>query len=263
MTAPIGWDDPRTARAYERFCRRHSRYRVANAALVAHARLSHGQQVLDVAAGTGRTTEVALPLVGESGSVVCVEPAEAMRAVGERRLRDARVTWTNALPESGAFDRVLCGAAIWQLAPLESAFERLSSLVGRGGALLFNIPASYLLEADPPGGGADPFLLDLLALVQRSTERVAADDAAPPPRSASEIDRLLALLDLRVERWSFTVRLSQIAYRDWLKIPPVSEGFLGGLAPDERDRRLDDAYRRADHRSWRMEGWLGWSAWRR
>src|SRR6476646_1558899 len=77
MTAPIGWDDPRTAAAYEQFCRRHPRYRVANDALIAHASLCAGQRVLDVAAGTGRTAQAALPLLGESGFVLCVEPARA------------------------------------------------------------------------------------------------------------------------------------------------------------------------------------------
>ena len=70
----IGWNDPRTARVYERFCNRHSRYRQANDALIAHAELREGQRILDVAAGTGRTTEVALPLIGDGGRVLCVEP---------------------------------------------------------------------------------------------------------------------------------------------------------------------------------------------
>jgi SAM-dependent methyltransferase len=261
MTAPIGWDDPGTAAAYEQFCRRHPRYRIANDALIAHAVLGPGQRVLDVAAGTGRTARTALPLLGESGLVVCVEPATAMRALGERRVHDTRVRWTDVLPEREAFDRVLCGAAIWQLTPLESALERLSSLMAPEGALVFNMPASYLLEADPPGGGRDPYLTELTAVVERSTEQAAY--VATPAQSASEIDWLLVSLGLQAERWSFTVRLTQIAYRDWLKIPPVSEGFLAGLAPDERARRLDDAYRRTDHASWRTERWIGWTAWRR
>ena len=34
---PIGWDHPETARYYEAFCERHSRYGDANAALIAAA----------------------------------------------------------------------------------------------------------------------------------------------------------------------------------------------------------------------------------
>jgi len=270
MTASVGWDDARTALAYERFCRRHRRYRIANDALVAHAALAPGQRVLDVGAGTGRTAESVLPHIGESGTIVCVEPARAMREAAATRLRDRRITWTSRLSEGSVvtFDRVVCGAAIWQLLPLESTFRRLAAVIAPGGALVFNIPAQYLLEPDRPGGGRDPLLLELPALVERPTfmagrnEIVDGNRSIALPHGAEEVDRLLTAIGFRVERWSFEVRLTQAAYRDWLKIPPVSEGLFGGLAPDERERRLDVAYTRADHGSWRWERWFGWTAWR-
>ena len=266
MTAPVGWDDVQTARVYERFCRRHRRYRIANDALVAHAALVPGLRVLDVAAGTGRTAAAVLPHIGEQGTVLCVEPARAMRDVGARRLTDARVAWTSELPDDTTvlFDRVVCGAGMWQLLPLDVTLRRLAALLGPGGALVFNIPAQYLLEPDPPGGGRDPLLLELPALVERS---VAPSHAAPVgtdalPRGRDEVDRLLTATGLRVERWSFDLRFTQAAYRDWLKIPPVSEGMFAGLPLAERERRVDNAYRRADRRSWRWERWIGWTAWR-
>jgi SAM-dependent methyltransferase len=268
MTAPVGWDDVQTARVYERFCRRHRRYRVANDALIAYAALVPGLRVLDVAAGTGRTAEAVLPHIGDRGTVLCVEPARAMRDVGARRLTDQRVAWTSQLPDENAalFDRVVCGAGMWQLLPLDSTFARLLPLLAPGGAMIFNIPAQYLLEPDPPGGGRDPLLLELPALVQRSvaptSNAAALVGAAVLPRSSDEVDRLLVAAGLRTERWSFDLRLTQAAYRDWLKIPPVSEGMFAGLPLAEREQRLDDAYRRADRRSWRWERWIGWTAWR-
>ena len=47
--------------------------------------------------------------------------------------------------------------------PLDRTIERLATLVAPGGALCFNIPAAYLLEADEPGGGRDPRLIHLPA----------------------------------------------------------------------------------------------------
>ena len=268
-SAWVAWDDPLTARAYERFCRRHARYREANRALVAHAALAPGQRVLDVAAGTGRTAEAALSFLGPSGRLLCVEPARAMRERGARRIRDSRVCWSASLPEdepgaaSGAFDRVLCGAAVWQIVPLHRTIERLAALVAPDGALCFNIPAAYLLEADDPGGGLDPRLLQLPSFVERPPGTVPATDALGSRLpSADAIDGLLFAAGLRVDRWSVSARLTQAAYRDWLKIPVVSDGLLPGLPPTERDRRLDAAYARADRRSWRWERWIGWTAWR-
>jgi ubiquinone/menaquinone biosynthesis C-methylase UbiE len=159
-----GWDDPETAAYYEAFCLRHSRYLEANRALIAHAHLAPGMRVLDLAAGTGRTAEFALPELGEDGRVLSVEPSAAMRAEGMRRVTDARVQWSDVLPNGEeAFDRVLCGAAIWQFESLAEALGRLARLLRPGGALCFNIPALYLLEPDEPGGGNDPLLLSLPA----------------------------------------------------------------------------------------------------
>ncbi len=59
-----GWDDPETAMYYEAFCRSHSRYARANAALVAHAFITPGMRLLDLAAGTGRTAQAALRRLG-------------------------------------------------------------------------------------------------------------------------------------------------------------------------------------------------------
>jgi SAM-dependent methyltransferase len=265
MTAPFGWDDAQTARVYERFCRRHRRYRIVNDALVAHASLRPGQRVLDVAAGTGRTAESVLAHIGDGGTVLCVEPARAMRDAGMRRMRDARVAWTDGIPDEGSalFDRVVCSAGIWQLLPLDVTFARLAALLSADGAIVFNIPAQYLLEPDPPGGGRDPMLLELPALVER-VARSDHDDshASALPRDRDEVDRLLAAAGLHGEHWSFELRFTQAAYRDWLKIPPVSEGMFAGLSVAERERRLDEAYRRSDRRSWRWERWIGWTAWR-
>lgn len=266
MTAPAGWDDVQTARVYERFCRRHRRYRIANDALVAHAALARGHHVLDVAAGTGRTAEAVLPHIGDLGTVLCVEPARAMRDVGARRLTDARVAWTSELPRENTalFDRVVCGAGMWQLLPLDVTLARLAALLVPGGAMIFNIPAQYLLEPDPPGGGRDPLLLELPALVERShaSDNPTSVGTGALPRNGDNVDQLLTAIGLRAERWSFDLRFTQAAYRDWLKIPPVSEGMFAGLPVAERERRLDEAYRRADRRSWRWERWIGWTAWR-
>jgi len=265
--AASAWDDDYTPRAYEAFCRRHRRYRTANATLVAHAALEPGQRVLDVAAGTGRTAEAALVCLGDRGSVSCVEPSIAMRARGAARLAGRGITWLEVIPSDGTrFERVLCGAAIWQIGRLETAIATLSALVAPGGALVFNIPAQYVQEPDPPGGGRDPWLVELPTLVDRSGTTATPDwaptDFSSLPPSRDDILRYLVRAGLRPREWEFEVRLSQAAYRDWLKIPPVSEGLLRGLPPVERARRLDEAFGRSDPRSWRRERWLGWTAWR-
>lgn len=260
-----GWDDPWTAHFYEEFCRRHRRYAIANEALIQHAALAPGQQLLDFAAGTCRTAEIALPLLGEDGRILCLEPAAAMRAAGQSRLTDHRLTWLASLPAEGLFDRILCGAAIWQVNSLEHTIQELAARLAPGGALSFNIPALYLGQPDQPGDGDDPWLLQLPALLSDGAPTTgAAGDVAPSPSLPDEavITRFLAAAGLRPERWSFRQRLTQEAYRDWLKIPVLTDRLLPGLHPLERARRIDSAYRRASQDSWRWESWLGWTAWK-
>src|SRR5262245_43528497 len=150
----IGWNHPDTAYYYEAFCAAHPRYRVANESLAWHADIAPAHRVLDVGAGIGDTSEAILPWLSDAGRVIAFEPAEAMRRIGQRRVRDPRVLWVDALPE-GPFDRILCGAAIWQMLPLEATLRRLSNLLAYEGTFCFNIPSLYLGEPDDPGGGED------------------------------------------------------------------------------------------------------------
>jgi SAM-dependent methyltransferase len=259
-----GWDDPQAPIYYEAFCRRHSRYARANAALIAHARIEPGMRVLDLAAGTGRTAEAALRRLGDDGRILCVEPSAPMRAAGARRLRDARVAWRATLADAtGPFDRILCGAAIWQLEPLGETIRTLGGLLGRGGALCFNIPALYLLEPDEPGGGGDPLLLALPALLATN----AGPACEPPQQQAQGLRRDAIrswLIDtgLRPRPWRFRVRLTQEAYAAWLKIPAAAGRMLAGFAPDERARRIDAALEAVDRSCWKWERWMGWTAWK-
>jgi SAM-dependent methyltransferase len=262
-----GWDQAATAERYERFCREHARYTRANEVLVGEAGLEAGHAVLDFGAGTGRTASAALRLLGPRGSVVCVEPAAAMRAAGERRLRDRRVAWCAALADAcdtGArFDRVLAGAMIWQLEPLDEWIARLAALLRPGGALAFNVPALYLGEPDAPGAGRDPLLLDLVARLAAEAAPIAA--AAAPPRAPlcrATIEDSLASAGLAFRAWEFRYRLTQTAHARWLAIPVLTDMLLAGAAPSERERRIERALAEVDGRSFKWERWRGWTAWK-
>lgn len=260
MTAVDEWDQAATADAYEAFCGRHARYREANQSLAAHAALEPGQRVLDVGAGTGRTADALLPTLGPTGTLTCFEPALAMRLAGAERLRDPRVSWVAEWPGEGGFDRIVCGAAIWQLLPLAETFAKAADRVAPGGAFCFNIPALYLGVPDEPGEGRDPLLQELPARVAEGRTPTAVRSEPLPGSDA--IDQWLLEVGLVPTRWSFRTRLTQAAYRDWLKVPPMSSGWLSHLGPDQRAECIDRAYQVVDPDSWRWERWLGWTGWK-
>ena len=258
----IGWDDADTARFYEAFQRTHRRYQDANECLVAQAHLQGGQSVLDAAAGSGLTAEAAMAYLGRAGSIICFEPAKAMRAAGRRRVHGPAVTWVRRCPQPPKqFNRILCGAAIWQMQPLPGTLRRLAALLAPGGCLAFNIPSLYLGHPETPGGGQDPLLLQLPAVL--ADGRTGATPPAPPVRlpGAADIDAMLVAAGLRPERWSACRRFTQAEYRDWLKIPVLTNYLLPGCDADERARRIDAAYAKVDAESWKWESWSGWTAW--
>lgn len=258
-----GWHDPATAHWYRSFERRHGRYRHASAALARQAALAPGLRVLDLAAGTGATAAALLPALGEPLRLDCVEPARPMREAGQARLGlRPGLRWLATLDEAeGPYDRIVCSAAIWQWAALAEILHTLAGRLAPGGALVFNVPAAYLGQPDGPGGGADPWLLELPARLGPPAATAAA--AAPLElRSIGLVERALADAGLWARRWSQTLRLGQAAWRDWHKIPVITDARWPGVDATERARRIDAAAQGLDMRSWRPERWLGWTAWK-
>jgi SAM-dependent methyltransferase len=258
-----GWDHPDTPAYYEAFCRVSSRYSRANAELIAHAAIEPSMRILDVAAGTGRTAEAALECLGPAGRVICVEPSAPMRAEAKRRVPDPRVAWAANLADvRGPFQRILCGAAIWQFNPLPATIRALAGLLAPAGALCFNIPALYLLEPDDPGGGSDSLLLSMPALLWTS----GAPNTARPNRhtlTRRSISRWLRVAGFRTRSWEFRLRFTQEEYAAWLKIPVVAALLLSDRTPAQRSRAIDAALRQVDRSSWKWERWRGWTAWKR
>ena len=253
---PIGWDHPETARNYEAFCERHGRYRDANAALIAAALLRADHRVLDLGAGTGRTAEAAF---AQTHDITCVEPALAMRDAGRARLPQVR--WLADWPAPAeVFDRVLCGAAVWQMQPIADTFARVASLLRPGGAFVFNVPSLYLGEPDPPGGGRDPYLYDFAARVAGT--RISSVEPIDPLPAREGIEGSLRRAGFEPQCWCARFRLTLPALRDWMKIPPLTDALLDGLSAEERAAHLDDAYTECDAESWRWETWTGWTAWK-
>jgi len=140
---------------------------------------------------------------------------------------------------------------------LETTLDVLELLLAPGGRLVFNIPSVYLGEPDAPGGGRDPYLLELLERLPRATAEVGVFQAVPP---AAIVDRLLRARGLTPARWQMRARLSQREYCDWLKIPVLSNQLFPNMDAAERAVRLDEAFAKCDADSWRWESWTGWIA---
>ena len=125
------------------------------------AGIARGQQVLDVACGTGVLARAAADRVGDAGAVVGVDLNPAMLAVAARVRPD--LEWREAdvadLPfADGRFDAVLCQSALFFFPDVVGALREMARVVRPGGVVAVQ---TYAALPDQPGFG------DLATVVAR------------------------------------------------------------------------------------------------
>ena len=117
------------------------------------ADLQPGQDVLDVACGTGVVTRAAAERVGTTGSVTGVDLNPAMLAVAARLRPD--LTWQQgdvaALPfADDSFDAVTCQSAAMFFPDLEAALREMGRVARPGGTVAVQV---FDLREDQPAYG--------------------------------------------------------------------------------------------------------------
>ena len=140
--------------------------------IVEAASLTPGQEVLDVACGTGVVARQAANHVGATGRVVAVDNNEAMLTVARRLSSD--IDWRTAdacsLPfPDFSFDAVLCQAALMFFGDRAGAVREMARVVKGRGAVAIQVWAS--LDSQPAYGPlvevaarhAGPDAVDLLS----------------------------------------------------------------------------------------------------
>jgi demethylmenaquinone methyltransferase/2-methoxy-6-polyprenyl-1,4-benzoquinol methylase len=109
------------------------------------AGLAPGMSLLDAGSGTGAVAAQALPIVGEGGLVLALDPSLGMlRQAAGRGVRRRVRGFAEALPfPDSRFDRLSMGYALRHVSDLHSTFREYLRVLKPGGKLL-------LLEITPP-----------------------------------------------------------------------------------------------------------------
>ena len=250
-----GWASPRTAEAYASFCRNHTMYAETSRDLVALAGISGDASVVDVACGTGQTTEAILSALGAGGRVAAVDSSEAMLAVAQRIVDDPRVRWHLSPAEQVAAvahdaDAVVCNSAIWQT-DMAATFASVNDALRPGGRFVCNIGRRFLML---------PFTEEELnpthAPLHALFDAIAVLDYGHVPRPMPggrglTVDRVVTMLQ---EAGLHVVDTPELRYedtverqRDWLRIPIFTERTYPTMTVEQRLEAVDKAYDRADH----------------
>ncbi len=232
----------------------------AGETLVARARVSLGDRVLDICSGTGASALAAARVVGPDGHVTAVDFAADLvergrtsaYAAGLRNI-DFRVDDVTALPGRGhgEYDVITCGFGVFFLPDMDDSVRNLLPLLRPGGRLavavwhddaLYDFTGAYFAEVarvtntpPPPGprapsdGSPHPITrIDTEEKIVRWLESLGAEEV-----SAS-------VLDLRVPRtdefsWSMVLGSGlrgALADLDADAVEDVRVGFLQRLADE-------------------------------
>jgi ubiquinone/menaquinone biosynthesis C-methylase UbiE len=160
--------------------------------LVDAARLQQGEQVIDIACGTGVATRLAAARVGHTGRIVGLDINAAMLAVARSQagVESTSIEWVEAdaqaipLPDM-SFDVVLCQHGLQQVPDRMAALGEMHRLLVPGGRLALCVWSDI---EDSPGMAA---LVDAL---QRHVSAEAAKNRRAPfaLSAAEELERLIS-----------------------------------------------------------------------
>lgn len=168
--------------------------------LLRHARVAPGQQVLDVACGTGVVARAASEVVGAGGRVSGVDLNPAMVEVARECAPgiDWRVADAAALPfDDASFDAALCQSALFFFPDPAQACREMTRVVRTGGVVALQTYAG--LEEQPgygpfvdavvrqAGAGARRLLGTYWSMGDAERLRALLDDAGAEPASSESV----------------------------------------------------------------------------
>ena len=242
------WDTWQNAEHYGDFIEEYPVYRALNRWLVTLAEVGEAGRVLDVACGTGATSEACLAKMGPRAELVGVDIAEAMVGVARHRVPDARAEFRVARARDlrqaveGPFDRAVCNAAFWQLAAPAQLPVDLAVLLDPGALFVFNVPADRVRGE---ASAIHPFQIALARALEERTGR-----PLPPSSATIDPERLEGWLEdagfdlVLQERKTYAARQEELL--ELMKIPAMTAPLAPGLEVEARHAAVVQAGKRID-----------------
>jgi ubiquinone/menaquinone biosynthesis C-methylase UbiE len=269
-----GWASPDTAEAYARFCAEYPLYRLASEDVAAAAGVDTAGLVIDLACGTGATSEVILDRLPGNGRLVAVDSSAAMLAAARARLADPRLSWVHARAEdlashvAGPADAVVCSSAIWQT-DMPVAFAAVRQVLRPGGRFAFNIGADCMTMPDdaPAQPDTELSLLELTRQAAISSGWEPSEWRQPAGRqpraeiTVESVTGMLAAAGFGAPRAdAVEYRTDQGMTRAWLSIPIFTERWFPGLSYERRMDALATACQQLDTTQPDVSQWMLFTA---
>lgn len=142
------WNTEENARAYDIYAKTFPMYKDTSNDLVAIADIKAGTIVVDLASGTGTTTQAILKKTGGAVCIIAIDQAEEMLNKAKEKFKEGNVQHIVAEAEDLArvitepVDAIICNSAFWQM-KVESTLKAVSTVLKKDGIFAFNLPDSF------------------------------------------------------------------------------------------------------------------------
>lgn len=147
------WNTKENAEAYDAYARNFPMYQDTSRDLVAISGIKLGMTVVDLAAGTGTTTQAILDKTNGNVCIIAVDQAEEMLKKAREKFVGQSVQFIvseaedldTAIRES--VDTILCNSAFWQM-KAQKVFRSVSHILKPDGVFAFNLPDHFFSYPD-------------------------------------------------------------------------------------------------------------------
>jgi ubiquinone/menaquinone biosynthesis C-methylase UbiE len=272
VAIPIdSWDSVENARRYAEFARTYGTYQQTSRDLIGLACPAADAMVVDLACGSGITTEMVLSALADDGRVIAIDASQAMLAAAQSVIHDRRVRWLHSPAEGlderkvAGVDLVVCNSAIWQT-DIRATAAAVRRVLHPGGRFVFNLGA--LMLADHRHSGQPDPLLDAMKVIAARDygwRPSAPDNVGLDQQELSEtwLRQVLHETGFQVDQvQGFSYQASFEEQGAWLSIPVFTTRLFGRLPYEQRMAVLRQAHQRlgADHADSVTVEWVAFAA---
>ena len=248
------WEKIETAQKYDEYAQRlDSIYKKTSSDLVNIAKIKKGMVIIDLACGTGITTEKILKRIKGTGKIYAVDASLKMVEIAKKKIKNDNVVFVHSSAEKinkvikEKADMVISNSAFWQM-NTDKTLSALNSILKNDGKFIFNLPQQFFIFSQKPKDD----------LISSSFRRLAVEIAIKkygfsPSNKKLSRRNLFNIRKIReiLEDNNFVLDFYKIInYKrtpkdiyEFYKIPNFAENLLPGLSYEKKVNILNTAFK--------------------
>ena len=260
------WNDGQNAVLYNQFSHRYKLYRDTSRQLINLVNLHNTKHIVDLACGTGVTTEEILQHIDKKVCVSAIDSSAAMLAIARQFISDKRVSWIQGdaaeIDSHTKFvDTVICNSAIWQF-DIDKTLSAAANILHPGGEIAFNIGKHFLrlpfreIQSHQTTASLRT-LVQSIALLEYGFNPSVSRVKPQTRLSVNEVLETLLKHGFKPRKTLFfTYTMTPDEELAWLKIPIFAQAVLPGMPHNQQLEIIDKAFERVDKDYQRTSDWM-------